>query len=64
MVTVQETMDLINTDGLNVPGSLIIKMFDDKGVVLKWLIYTDAPTNSEAVRKQCFLEVDPNEMKE
>ncbi|RLE39469.1 hypothetical protein DRJ17_00785 [Candidatus Woesearchaeota archaeon] len=57
MVTVQEKMDAIESGPNYVHGSLIIKSYDDRGVVLKWL----EQSSGVAERKEHFIELNEDE---
>ena len=57
MVTVQETMNQIESLADYVSGSLIVKNGDDRGVVLKWLI----SSGNVAERKELFVELNEEE---
>jgi len=58
MALIKDTMDTIEQGTDYVTGSLIIKSFDDRGVVLKWL--EDNGLGS-ADRKQKFITLDESE---
>jgi hypothetical protein len=57
MVTVQEKMDEIENGVNYVNGSLVIKSYDDRGVVLKWL----EQSAGVAERKKLFIELNEDE---
>lgn len=57
MTTVQEMINLIESQQNYVLGSLIIKNYDDRGLVLKWLI----KNNDIAERKEIFVQLNEDE---
>ena len=55
MATVQDTLDAIEARADYVPNSLFIKSWDKIGMAVKWLEYTNAPTNTNAHRHESFI---------